>query len=52
MQSTPADPKPGIQDPQPGTPQPAPDQPIQDPPVFPDRDSPNEVVFDEEKTAR
>ena len=46
------DPQPQPGNPQPGDPQPGPDQPIHDPPVFPDRDRGDQVVFDEERTAR
>jgi hypothetical protein len=46
------DPQPQPGNPQPGDPLPGPDQPIHDPPVIPERDRGNQVVFDEEQTAR
>ena len=47
-------PVPGRDEPEPlpGDPQPSPDEQIHDPPVVPDLDTSNEVVFDENETAK
>jgi hypothetical protein len=39
-------------EPIPGDPQPSPDEQIHDPPVFPETDQADEIVFDEEEVAR
>jgi hypothetical protein len=39
-------------EPIPGDPQPSPDQQIHDPPVYPQKDGPSGVVFDEEEVAK